>query len=142
MGTDFKREDEMLDPLLAWLGATGRLGEQPILKEQFAWYGRRVDLAVLLKSGATAAYELKLSKLSRAIEQAGYNRLAFDRSYIVTATVPSSSALAEAAAIGVGVIRLERSSAKVLVRSPVQSVDPLLRRRLRYQMRAGVVDLV
>src|SRR5437868_6969727 len=81
-------EGRLLEPLMEWLFRTRRINAKSRIAVELPWLGRRVDLATLTTTGRTAAYELKLGSLGRALEQAAYNRLSFDRSFVVTAGKP------------------------------------------------------
>ena len=61
-------------PLLEWLKAKGWLREDTIVSRELPWMGRRVDLAILTRSGRTTAYELKIRDNS-------YNRSGCGRIY-------------------------------------------------------------
>src|SRR4051812_3179939 len=97
-------ERRMLRPLLLWLSKTRRIAPDTHLALELSWFGRRIDLATLTCTRRTVAYELKLGSLGRALEQASYNRLAFDRSYVVTESLPRPENLALAADFGIGLI--------------------------------------
>src|SRR5438128_7516393 len=75
-------EGRMLRPLLAWLNGTRRITPDTHVALELSWFGRRVDVATLTRSRRAVAYELKLGSLGRALEQAVYNRISFDRSYV------------------------------------------------------------
>ncbi|TQO19486.1 hypothetical protein FB472_1043 [Rhodoglobus vestalii] len=66
-----------------------------------------MDLATLNSTGTASAFELKLSSFQRVLEQAIYNRLSFDRSWIVVANTPNDDNLAVAREYGIGVIVLQ-----------------------------------
>ena len=95
-------------PLLEWLKAKGWLREDTIVSRELPWMGRRVDLAILTRSGRTTAYELKIRDNRRALQQAAYNKLAFDRSYVVTESEPMQINKTLAQEVGVGFILLRR----------------------------------
>ena len=86
-------EARLLAPLLAWLRRTRRVNGQTQIAYELVWFGRRVDVATLSISRRASAYELKIGGLGRALEQASYNRLAFDRSYVVTNSMPREANL-------------------------------------------------
>jgi hypothetical protein len=126
----------MLEPLLHFLQKARRIHEETALSTEFPWLGRRIDLAVLTKSNRTVAYELKLENNFKAIEQASRNALAFDRSYAVTATLPTPLALEYAQMMGVGVYYLRPHSLKALLSpSALGPVDQRLRARLIAKLR-------
>ena len=128
--SDFASERELLAPLFNWLDSTGRLRADSIAVEEFRWFGRRIDLATLTVSRSTTAFELKLDSTRSAIRQAAYNRLSFDRSYIVTAAQPGRRNLELAAQVGIGVIVVNGAGARVVLRSPVTPTNPGLRSKL------------
>ena len=72
-------EAHMEQPLLEWLERMGRIRPGTIVMRELFWFGRRIDLVTLTRSGRATAYELKLRHNKRAVQQASYNRLAFDR---------------------------------------------------------------
>jgi hypothetical protein len=127
----------MLGPLLSWLSHTGRINRDTHVAFELAWFGRRVDVATITRTRRTAAYELKLGSLGRALEQASYNRLAFDRSYVVTESVPRAENLALAAECGVGLIVIRDSEVRHLLDSPRRRPAPELRGRLLNHLRSA-----
>jgi hypothetical protein len=102
---------------------------------ELAWFGRRIDLATLTRARRTVAYELKLRGLRRALEQASYNRLAFDRSYVVTESVPRAANVELAAKHGIGLIIIRGGDISYLVDSPLHKPRPEVRARLLDQLR-------
>jgi hypothetical protein len=130
------------DPLMSWLSRVRRINSRSRVAFELPWLGRWVDLATLTSSGRTAAYELKLGSLGRALEQAAYNRLAFDRSYIVTASVPRPSNLELAAVEAVGVIVVQGEYVDCLLDSPLRRPLPEVRRRLLTRLRTAGEILV
>jgi hypothetical protein len=141
--SDTGGELRLLDPLLEWLRRTRRINADTRVAFELAWFGRRVDLATLTTTRRAVAYELKLGGLRRALEQASYNRLAFDRSYIVTASVPRSENIALAAEHGIGLIVVRDGEILHLLDSPLQSPTPEVRARLLNQLRvAHLLDRV
>lgn len=129
---EFVSESELANPLVSWLRSTGRLRRGALLASELRWFGRRVDLVTLTRSRCATAYELKLNGSRRAIVQAAYNRLAFDRTFVVTAVMPSFANLATAADAGVGVILIPREGERprVILGSSYYRIEPRLRRRL------------
>lgn len=121
-------EGRLLEPLVAWLYRARRINAKSRVAVELPWLGRRVDLATVTSTGRTAAYELKLGGLSRALEQAAYNRLSFDRSYVVTAGWPRASNLEVAAEEGIGVIVVSENEVVMLLESPARRAIPTLRR--------------
>lgn len=132
----------MYEPLLQWLVARRQLNNESVLATELPWHGRRVDVAIASRSGATSAFELKLSHNRRALEQSHLNAVTFDRSYLVTATPLGAANLSRAAAMGVGVVvcNLRLGQVRLIVPPRVGDVDPRVRTRLRQQIvrrRAG-----
>ena len=125
-----KDEAQLEDPLLTSLQRWGRLRHDTIIVYELSWFGRHVDIATLNRSGRATAYELKVANSRRAIQQASNNRLAFDRSYVVTVTRPSPQNCRHAEEAGVGVILLREGNAQVIIESVGQPVVKSLRRRL------------
>jgi hypothetical protein len=128
-------EARLLDPLLTWLRQTRRINANSRLAFELPWFGRRVDVATLTQTRRTVAYELKLGSLGRALEQASYNRLAFDRSYVVTESVPRVENFELAAAQGIGLIIVRDDTVAHLLDSPLDRPAPELRERLLAQLR-------
>jgi hypothetical protein len=135
-------ESELLPVLLGWLYRRGRIRFDTLVVTEMPWYGRRIDVATLTRSGSLAAYELKLRNHQRAIEQAAYNKVAFDRSFIVTATVPSSPARQAALEAGLGIIVVGASGVQLVQESDASKADGVLRRRLvrKIQANAGTQE--
>lgn len=134
-----REEAELLAPLLSLLARTNRINPSTIVKLEMPWNGRRIDLATMSRSLTTTAYELKLSSIQRAIEQASYSRLSFDRSWVVTVGRTSEGALAEARRVGVGVISSIEGELRVVAvaqRQPRTSAS--IRARLIHQFRGSV----
>jgi hypothetical protein len=130
-------EARMLRPLLEWLTQTRRITGDTHIALELAWFGRHIDLATLTRTRRTVAYELKLGSLGRALEQASYNRLAFDRSYVVTESIPKEDNLALAADAGIGLIVVRAGKVRCLLESPMQRPTPELRGRLLAQLRSA-----
>jgi hypothetical protein len=132
----FVTEDSMRVPLYAWLKATRMVGDSTRIFEEVRWFDRRVDCVTINGRRVTTAFELKLKDNVRAIEQASLNALAFDRSFVVTATPPGAALRDRARRSGVGIIcSIEHGSFELLVPSclgrPHESVRHELLRRLR-----------
>ncbi|BDZ54048.1 hypothetical protein GCM10025870_11210 [Agromyces marinus] len=126
----------LLPPLLDLLRATGRVRESTLVVSEFPWNGRRVDLATLSVTRTTSAYELKLASFQRALEQAMYNRLSFDRSWIVTRGLPKQTGLLQAAENGIGVMTLDGASMRILVLARPQQRSRTVRARLVAKLQA------
>lgn len=132
---DVKGEARLLAPLLAWLRRTRRVNGQTKIAYELVWFGRRVDVATLSASRRSTAYELKIGSLGRAMEQASYNRLAFDRSFVVTNSLPRSENLEMAAQHDIGVIVVQEDGVRQVLESPLRPTDPVLRARLLSRFR-------
>jgi len=126
----YTTERELIHPFVAWLASNRRVGPGSVVVEELRWSGRKVDLATLTGANRATAYEFKLNGTKRALEQAAYNGLAFDRSYVVTAVRPSETSLRMAAEVGVGVIVVERGGPRLIRPSPPSAIDPRIRRKL------------
>ena len=130
-------------PLLEWLKMKGWLREDTIVSRELPWMGRRVDLAILTRSGRTTAYELKIRDNRRALQQAAYNKLAFDRSYVVTESEPMQINKTLAQEVGVGFILLRQDgSTRVIQRSSTYAPRRMLRQRLVAAIRSMDMDHV
>lgn len=100
-------EEVLLAPLLALLRRHRWVGPKTSMRSEFPWNGRRIDFAYLSPTGITSAFEMKLSSFQRVLEQAIYNRLSFDRSWVVVANTPRSENLDLAREYGIGVMALQ-----------------------------------
>ena len=125
-----REELELLPQLLELLKKNRWLRSDSLVQTEFSWNGRRVDLAVLSRSGIASAFELKLGSFNRCLEQAMYNRLSFDRSWIVVPDVPLASNLDLAREHGIGVI-LVSDQARVLAAPLLQRNPATIRAKLR-----------
>lgn len=134
--TDRRKENWLVAVFLEWLKRHESLGSKVIVVREFPWFGRRVDIAMLAESGRTTAYELKMRNNGRAIQQAAYNRLAFDRSYVVTASEPSPESCRHAEEAGVGLIVVREDKPTVIMESPSRGAIGPLRRRLAATLRS------
>lgn len=123
-------ERVLLPPLFAWLRATRRVRDDTLVVPEVRWLGRRVDLVTLTVSGVLSAYELKLAHITRALEQAVYNRAAFDRSFVVTASTPKPRALGHARDNGIGILLVREGRCILLTASPRIRSDASLRQRV------------
>lgn len=129
-------EEALLPPLMEMLRRRGWVRPATIVRTELAWAGRRVDLATLNASGGTMAFELKLGSFNRVLEQAMYNRLSFDRSWIVVSAVPLSRNLAAAIEHGIGVIVLD-GRMRVVARAGLQPrTNQVVRARLLRTLRS------
>jgi hypothetical protein len=130
-------EARLLEPLLTWLMRTRRINSDSRVLVELPWFGRRIDLATITSTRRTTAYELKLTGLRRALEQASYNRLAFDRSYVVTGSNPRAENIELAAAHGIGIIVVRGDTVQMILRSPSSRSTSELRARLLEQLRTA-----
>lgn len=131
-----KEEQVLLGPLIDFLNKTNRINEYTIVKLELPWNGRRIDLATLSRSLTTTAYELKLSSIQRAVEQASYSRLSFDRSWVVTSGRVKSSAIGEAQGLGIGIMSLVNDRIQILATAQRQQrTSPVIRSRLIQKLR-------
>jgi len=130
-------ESRLLPVLLDWLHRRGRIRLDTLVVTEMPWYGRRIDLATMTRSGSLAAYELKLRNHQRAIEQAAYNKVAFDRSFIVTATVPGMRTRQAALEAGIGIIVVGASGVQLIQESTASKADSRLRKRLIQKIQAS-----
>jgi hypothetical protein len=128
---DLEGESALLPTLVRWLVSTGRLRDRTHVAYEVPWLGRRVDLALLTGRGVTTAYELKIGRLSRALEQAAYNRQSFNRSWVVTGNRPKTEGLAWAAELGVGLLVIQHNQLVPLVMPTVQRPHASVSQRLR-----------
>lgn len=125
-------ESRMMPTLVQFLRKRHWVRSDSLLARELPVNGRRVDLAVLTKSQVASAFELKIGGFNRVLEQAVYNRMTFDRSWVVVSGVPRATNVAEAAKHGVGVIVISAGHPKVLV-SPGQ---PIFDRQARLRVLA------
>ena len=132
-------EAHLLPPLLSWLEDRRRVRADTLIARELPWRGRRIDCVTLTSTLVATAYELKVKQTARVLEQAAYNRLAFDRSYMVTVCRPSGRYLADARAAGVGVILARADGMVLLSESPRRRPDPHSRERVLSAVRASGV---
>lgn len=125
-------EAALLPTLMRWLVATGRVRAQTRVAHEVPWLGRRVDLALLTQGGITTAFELKIGRLQRVLEQATYNQASFHRSWVVTANRPKAEGLGWAEELGVGLLVVQRDSVVPLVAPTIQDPHPAAVKRLRH----------
>ena len=140
--TEANGEARLVKPLVEWLYRRRRARADTIILREFPWFRRRVDLVTLSCSGTASAFELKLRDNKRAVRQAAYNKLVFDRSYVVTASEPTEENLRRAHEASVGFILLTRDFARLLQESPASPVCNKLRRRLLRCIRGSVATNV
>jgi hypothetical protein len=121
----------MLPALMRWLVATGRLRSRTSVAHEVPWLGRRIDLALLTSQGMTTAFELKLGRLQRVLEQAAYNRASFHRSWVVTGNRPQAQGLLWAQELGVGLVVVQHDEVTQLITPAPPSPNPVASKRLR-----------
>ncbi len=133
-------EAALLPTLMRWLVASGRVRTQTRVAHEVPWLGRRVDLALLTGRGVTTAFELKIGRLQRVLEQATYNRASFHRSWVVTANRPKAEGLRWAHELGVGLLVVQHDNVIPFAAPAVQEPHPAVVKRLRtaIQARAGM----
>jgi len=142
VGVNLSGERKLSAPLLTFLRHQGWVRPDTLIAHELPWHGRRIDMATLTRGGVLASYELKLSSFGRVLEQSIYNRLSFDRSYLVIAAMPRPENMASAAQHRVGVILVADGTARCLLRSPLLHSEPVLRTRLSKKIRqAGAIDV-
>jgi hypothetical protein len=124
-------EAALMPALLRWLVATGRVRSRTGLAYELPWLGRRVDLALITSRGLTTAFELKIGRLQRVIEQASYNRASFHRSWIVTGNRPKPEGLGWARDLGVGLLVVQGDAVLPLLQPADQQPHPAAVKRLR-----------
>lgn len=129
-------EAQMLPALMHWLVGTGRLRGRTIVAYEVPWVGRRVDLALLTARGKTTAFELKIGRLQRVMEQAAYNHTSFHRSWVVTGNHPRPDGLAWASELGIGLLVVQHGRVRALVPPADTSPHPDVTRRLRRAIRS------
>lgn len=129
-------EGALLPTLIRWLVATGRVRSHTWVAQEVPWLGRRVDLALLTSRGMTTAFELKIGRLQRVIEQAAYNQSSFHRSWVVTGNYPKPDGLRWARDLGVGLVVVQRDAVRPLVAPTLQDPHPSAVKRLRAAIHA------
>jgi hypothetical protein len=133
LATAYELEDgegRLRPPLLRFLAHRRWIRPDSVIVDELPWHGRRVDMVTMTRSGILASYELKIGSFGRVLEQAIYNRLSFDRSYLVVAATPRPDNLAEAARHGTGIILVGANVTQCILGSPLMRADPVLRQRL------------
>ncbi len=124
-------EASLLPWLMRWLIATGRVRYRTHVAYEVPWLGRRVDLALLTARGTTSAFELKLGRVQRVLEQASYNDLSFHRSWVVVGSRPRTDAQEWAQRLGLGLIVIRPPTVTLLLHPVVRAPDHSVIRRVR-----------
>lgn len=134
-------EAALLPTLMRWLVITGRVRSRTHVALEVPWLGRRVDLALLTGRGVASAFELKIGRLQRVIEQAAYNQASFHRSWVVTGNRPKADGLRWAIELGVGLLVVQHDKVFPVVSPTVQVPHPAAVKRLRaaIEARAGAL---
>lgn len=135
-------EAALMPTLMRWLIATGRVRSQTRVVAELPWLGRRVDLALLTGRGLTTAFELKIGRLQRVIEQAAYNSASFHRSWVVTGNRPKAEGLRWARDLDVGLLVVRGGAVIPLVFPTAHRPHPAALARLRSAIHARAQVLV
>lgn len=122
-------ERELYAPLCTYLGRRNWVGVGTVVAEELPLSGRRVDLAMVTRSGRLTSIEFKLRDTGRALWQATLNTHFFDRSLVVMGTGVSHALLARAAAAGVEVITVSDVTIRRSVALRSHKPDPKVKRR-------------
>lgn len=128
-------ESALMPALMRWLVTTGRLRARTNVAYEVPWLGRRVDLALLTTGGIASAFELKIGRLQRVLEQAAYNRSSFHRSWIVTANHPRTGGLRWVSELGIGLVVVQHDVVTMLAVPSVGQPHPSALKRLRGAIR-------
>jgi len=129
-------ERRLQAPLLAYLASCGWVRHDTLIVDELAWHGRHVDMVTRTREGSLTSYEFKLGSFSRVLEQAIYNRLSFDRSYVVVASRPRYQNIQLSELYSVGIIVVNRFGVECLLPSPMRHADQTLRARLNARVLA------
>lgn len=124
-------EAALMPALMRWLVTTGRLGAQTRVAHEVPWLGRRVDLALLTGRGVASAFELKIGRLQRVLEQAAYNRSSFHRSWVVTGNHPKAEGLRWVTELGLGLLVVQHDAVVRLTVPRITQPHPAVAKRLR-----------
>jgi hypothetical protein len=134
-------EAALLPHLMRWLVVTGRLRGRTEVAFEVPWLGRRVDLALLSGRGVTSAFELKIGRLQRALEQAAYNRSSFHRSWVVTGNRPQAQGLEWARSLGVGLVVVQPPEVTLVLLPSARTPERSVRHRVRSAIAARAVAI-
>jgi hypothetical protein len=89
------------------------------------------------RGGSITSYEFKLGSFGRVLEQAIYNRLSFDRSYVVVAAMPRRQNVQLSDRYNVGIILVDQLQVRCVLRSPARRAEQALRARLTAKVLAA-----
>ena len=142
LGSVEQGEATLLPYLMRWLIATGRIRSRTHVALEVPWLGRRVDLALLTGRGTTSAFELKLGRLQRVLEQASYNDLSFHRSWIVVGNHPKPTGLEWAERLGLGLIVIRPPSVSLILRPTLRAPEHSVMLRLQMAIANRATSLV
>ena len=131
-----RSEHELLQPMLDWLKRRRWVLDSTIIRPEFPWQGRRVDLVTLTSTGICTAYELKLDHSRRAIEQGSLNALSFDRSIIVMAARATPRTLEHVRVLGLGFlfVDLDQRNVEMTAWPRKRVIDRTVRKRVREKL--------
>jgi hypothetical protein len=134
-------EAALLPHLMRWLVLSGRLRDRTNVAFEVPWLGRRVDLALVNARGVTTAFELKIGRLQRALEQAAYNRSSFHRSWVVTGNMPQDQGLEWARSLGIGVVVVRPPHLRLLLVPALRAPERPVLHRVRSAIAARAVPV-
>jgi hypothetical protein len=130
-------ERRLQAPLLSYLESCGWVRRDTLIVHELPWHGRHVDMVTRTRGGSITSYEFKLGAFGRVLEQAIYNRLSFDRSYVVVASMPRRQNFHLSERYSVGIILVDQLQARCVLRSPARHAEPALRARLNARLLAA-----
>jgi hypothetical protein len=141
-GWPLSGERRLQAPLLSYLQSRRWVRHDTLIVHELPWHGRRVDMVTRTRGGSITSYEFKIGSFSRVLEQAIYNRLSFDRSYVVVAAMPRRENIQLSERYNVGIMMVDQLEARCLLGSPVHRAEPALRARLTARvLAAGGADV-
>lgn len=103
-------ERDLYSPVLLYMERRRWIGSGSLIAEEVPLSGRRVDCAILTRSGRLLAIEFKLSDFGRALWQATLNTHFFDRSLMAVNARASVDAVERARSAGVELIARREST--------------------------------
>ena len=131
---DLPAERRLEAPLLRFLASVGRIRHDTAIVHEFPWNGRRIDIVTRTVTGVISAYELKIGNVSRAIEQATYNTLSFDRSWIVVDREVRASSGELCVTLGIGIIIVDENGRANAADARSLHTNPETKRRLTLKL--------